>query len=447
VRLAIRKNMRDFIAILFVALLGGAVAFYVLSNQRLNLPAWVPGIGSDFYTVRAELPSAQAVVPGQGQTVNVAGVSVGDIGNVELRDGRAVVELKIDRKYAPIYRDASALLRSKTGLKDMYVALDPGSRSAGELPEGGRVELSTTLPDVNPDEILAELDGDTRAYLQILLNAGGQAFTDSQQPGRKPQQSAAQDLRETLKRFEPTSRDLAKITGRLAERRRNLRRVIHNFQELSTALASRDDQLGAFVDSANANFAALAGQDANLREAVRLLPGALGETQGTLRKVSALAADLGPTLGDLRPFARGLGPALRETRPFLRATTPIIRDQLRPFAREARPAVRDLRPTARDLAVATPRLTRSFGVLNTFLNMLAYNPQGREEGFLFWLSWGGHLGTSVFNIADSSGPIRRTIVSVDCTGLPVAEAAGAIFPAAGTLFTLTNLPKSSEVCG
>jgi phospholipid/cholesterol/gamma-HCH transport system substrate-binding protein len=195
VRLAIRRNMRDFIAILFVALLGGAVAFYVLSNQRFNLPAWVPGIGSDFYTVRADLPSAQAVVPGQGQTVNIAGVSVGDIGNVELRDGRAVVELKIEPKYAPIYRDASALLRSKTGLKDMYVALDPGSRSAGELPEGGRVELSSTLPDVNPDEILAELDGDTRAYLQILLNAGGQAFTDSQEPRRKPQQSAAQDLR------------------------------------------------------------------------------------------------------------------------------------------------------------------------------------------------------------------------------------------------------------
>ena len=43
-------------------------------------------------------------MPGQGQTVNIAGVKVGDIGSVKLEDGRAVVEMKIRRKYAPIYK-------------------------------------------------------------------------------------------------------------------------------------------------------------------------------------------------------------------------------------------------------------------------------------------------------------------------------------------------------
>jgi len=446
VRLAIRKHLGDFVAILFVALLGLAVVAVILSNQRFYLPGWVPGVGTDFYTVKAELSTAQAVVPGQGQTVTVAGVKVGDIGDVQVEDGRAVVELKIQSKYAPVYRNASGLLRSKTGLKDMYVALDPGTRSAGKLPEGGRIRVSSTLPDVNPDEVLAELDGDTRAYLQVLLNAGGQAFTDSAEPGEEPQQSAGQDLRETLKRLEPTTRDTVAITRGLAERRRNLARVVHNFQELASALASSDDDLGAFVDSANANFAALASQDANLSEAVRLLPGTLAESETTLGKVSTLAADLGPTLEDLRPFARELGPALRETRPFLRETTPIIRDELRPFARDAQPAVRNLRPAAKDLAVATPRLTRTFKFVNRLLNTLAYNPPGSEEGYLFWASWVNHIGASVFSIADSSGPIRRTIVSADCAGLPLAEAAGAVFPAAGTLLTLSNLPKSSEVC-
>ena len=60
----------------------------------------------------------------------------------------------------------------------MFVELDPGTQAAGELPEGGRIGLAQTRPDVNPDEILAQLDGDTRAYLQILANAGGEAFTD-----------------------------------------------------------------------------------------------------------------------------------------------------------------------------------------------------------------------------------------------------------------------------
>ena len=34
------------------------------------------------------------------------------------------------------------LLRPKTGLKDMFVELDPGTQAAGELPEGGRIGLS-----------------------------------------------------------------------------------------------------------------------------------------------------------------------------------------------------------------------------------------------------------------------------------------------------------------
>ena len=86
--------------------MAAGTAGYILSNQRFYLPAWVPGIGSDFYTVEAEFETGQAVVPGQGQTVNIAGVKVGDIGEVELEDGVAVVELNIQDKYKPIYRDA-----------------------------------------------------------------------------------------------------------------------------------------------------------------------------------------------------------------------------------------------------------------------------------------------------------------------------------------------------
>ena len=74
------------------------MAGYILSNQRFYLPAWVPVVGTDFYEVKAELQTAQAVVPGQGQTVNIAGVKVGEIGKVELEDGRAVVEMKIKRE-------------------------------------------------------------------------------------------------------------------------------------------------------------------------------------------------------------------------------------------------------------------------------------------------------------------------------------------------------------
>jgi phospholipid/cholesterol/gamma-HCH transport system substrate-binding protein len=446
-RRQIKKQARVFVAIIFLFVLAVGIAGYILSNQRFYLPAGVPVLGTEFYTVKAELPSGQAVVPGQGQTVNIAGVKIGEVGSVRLEDGKAVVEMKIRDEYRPIYRDATVLLRPKTGLKDMYLALDPGTRSAGELPEGGRVSVANTLPDVNTDEFLAQLDSDTRAYLQILLNAGGTAFDDKiTGADKRYDQTAAQDLRETFKRFEPTARDGRRITGLLSKRRENVRRVIHNFQELSTALAQRDKQLASLVDSANANFEAFASEEGALREAVRLFPGALDQTEQTLTKTSSLAAELGPALERLRPFARELAPALRKTRPFFDETTPIIRDQIRPFARDVQPVVRDLRSATKDLAVVTPRLARTFGVLNRFFNILAYDPPGSAKPFNFWAAWAAHAGVTMFDLQDAHGPIRRGLVLVNCNGYDVLEQVILGNPQLGLLTTLLNLPPEGQVC-
>jgi phospholipid/cholesterol/gamma-HCH transport system substrate-binding protein len=452
---AIRKHLRDFLAILFLVLVAAGVSGYVLSNQRFHLPSWVPLAGSDFYTAKAEFETAQAVVPGQGQTVNIAGVQVGDIGKVELEDGVAVVEMKIRRKYAPIYRDATILLRPKTGLKDMFLELDPGTQAAGELPDGGRIPVSNTLPDVNLDEVLSNLDADARSYLQILLNAGGEAFGDEKgsgpaadagtklAPGR---QTASADLRETFKRFEPTSRDVEAIFGKVAERRRNLRRVIHNYRLLIGELGTKDKQLAELVDSSNANFQALAQQDRNLRAALRQLPGTLGVTRSTLGKADRLARTLGPTLQSLRPAARALGPALRDTRPFLRDTTPIIRDQLRPFARSARRPVRRLRRAAEDLAPTTTRLVRVTKIVNALLNTLAFNPPGSEEGYLFWASWVNHAGASVFGTQDAHGAIRRGLFVTSCTALGVLDQVGKVDRRLALLVDLLNAPRQSDIC-
>ncbi|HEX8075398.1 MAG TPA: MlaD family protein [Thermoleophilaceae bacterium] len=436
-RRVIRKHLRDFVAVAALFLIAIAVSGYILGQQRLNLPGWVPLVGKDFYTVKAEFSNAQALTPGEGQTVNVAGVPVGEIGKVELKNGVALVTLKIKRKYAPIYRDATMLLRPKTGLKDMTVQMDPGDPPAGKLPDGGTVPIGNTAPDVNPDEVLSALDTDTRTYLQILLNAGARAFGKQGYPA---------DLRETFKRFEPTNRDLAKITGQLSKRRANIARVVHNLRSLTQELGTKDRQIASLVDSSNANFRALASQDARIRESLQLLPGTLQTAQSTLGKADRLATYLGPTLQALRPTARALGPALRSTRPFLRDTRPIIQNQLRPFAREAGPTVRDLRKAAATLGPTTPKLTRVFKVVNSALNELAYNPPGEEEGFLFWNSWVNHNGASVFSTQDAHGPIRRGLIVASCQSLELLENIVKGQPALRTLSELLNSPTSTQVC-
>ena len=109
---------------------------YILSQQQQPYPSWVPILGDDRFELKAELSTAQAVTPGQGQTVNIAGVKVGDISAVELEDGIAVVTMLIEEQYAPILRDDSTvLLRPRTGLQDMTLEIDAGPR--GRAARGG----------------------------------------------------------------------------------------------------------------------------------------------------------------------------------------------------------------------------------------------------------------------------------------------------------------------
>jgi phospholipid/cholesterol/gamma-HCH transport system substrate-binding protein len=436
-RTAIRKHIRDFAAIIGLILIAVLVSSVILSNQRLTLPGWVPLIGKDFYMVEAEMQTAQSVTPGQGQTVNIAGVEVGEIKSVKLENGRAIIGMKIEPRYSRIYRDATVLLRPKTGLKDMVAELTPGTPAAGRLPEGGRIPVSQTLPDVNLDEILAALDADTRDYLTLLLNDGGQAL-----------KGTGRELGNTLRRIEPTAKLSRQVNEALAKRSANIKRAIHNFSLLTNELGNRDDTVADFVVDSNAVFAALASQDANIRETLRELPPSLEVTQSTLAKATTLADELGPTLQALRPAARALGPTQRQLRPFLRTTTPIIRDQIRPFTRASLPTVKALRPAMRDLSVASPDLLTTFKNLNHLLNELAYNPPGdKEEGYLFWLSWANHLAPTVFATQDAHGPIRHGLVIFGCQTGALLDSVAEANQQLGTLVDLLNGPnRSGGVC-
>ena len=129
---AIRKHLVDVAAIVGLVAVALVVAVVILANQRLTLPGWVPFLGQDVTEIEAELSSAQAVTPGQGQAVDVAGVEVGEISRVRLEGGRAIVTLRLDGADVPVYKNASVLLRPRTGLRDMVAEL-----TRARAPPGG----------------------------------------------------------------------------------------------------------------------------------------------------------------------------------------------------------------------------------------------------------------------------------------------------------------------
>ncbi len=255
---AIKKHARDFAAIAALLVAGLLVSYVIVQEQRLRIPI----LEERPFELKAEFETAQAVVPGQGQTIRVAGVQVGDVDDVELVDGKAVVTFGLDRDYLPVYKDATILLRPTTGLKDMFFQLDPGTRSAGEVEEGGTIPLANTAPDVNLDEILDALDTDTQAYLRLLISGAGKGLD-----GR------GEDLGKVLGWLGPINRDFRALNSEVAKRKENLRRLITNFNQLTLAVGQADDDLARLVSSSATALGAIAEQDPSVRRGDRAAAG------------------------------------------------------------------------------------------------------------------------------------------------------------------------------
>ncbi len=433
VREQIERYRSAFLAMVGMIVIAAAIGGYILAHENFKLPGWVPVLGRSYYTLKADFQTAQAVTPGQGQAVTIAGAKIGEIASVNLHEGVATVTMKITPKYARIYRNATLLLRPKTQLQDITVEVNPGTPAAGKLKSGESIPMSQTAPNVNFDEFLAGLDADTRTYLQELLAGAGQ--------GLKQNASA---LSATLKRFDPAAKYGQQIAAQLEVRHASIARSIHNFRLLLEALGAKDTQIAQLVQASNGVFATFAQEEANFQKTLHLLPGALKKTGTNLGKLGVASSKVGPTLRALEPFARSLGPANEATRRLALRTKPVIQNQIRPFAREVLPVINELQPATRQFTTALPKLSVSFSVLNEFFNELAYNPGASKGGFLFFLDWGNHNLNSVVSSSDAHGPLGRSLVYFNCEILRLLKAVSEINPSVNLLVGLLKPPTKQE---
>jgi phospholipid/cholesterol/gamma-HCH transport system substrate-binding protein len=434
VRDQIERYRSAFIAVVTMILIAAVVGGYILAHENLKLPSWVPVLGHSYFKLEADFSTAQAVTPGQGQAVTIAGAKIGEIASVELRHGVALVTMSVNEKYAKyIYRNATLLLRPKTQLQDIVIEVSPGTPSAGRLRSGEVLPVSQTAPNIDFDEFLAGLDAETRAYVQELLAGLGVGLKDNGKP-----------LAAALKRFDPTARYTEEIAVELERRNANVARSIHNFRLLMEALGGKDKQLAQLVDSSNAVLGTFAKEDANWKKTLALLPGALHKTGAGLAKLATATKVLGPTLKDLEPFARALGPANEATRKLSLKTTPIIKSEIRPFASEILPVVNELKPTTQKLGEALPKLASVFSVLNEFFNEIAYNPGPSKGGFLFFLDWGNHDLNSVLSSADAHGVLGRAVVYLNCEVLRVLKGAAETNETVNLIVSLLRPPTKQE---
>jgi phospholipid/cholesterol/gamma-HCH transport system substrate-binding protein len=432
----LQRQLRNALAVTALAVAGVAAGVYIVDHQNAEFPSWMPIIGDDPYVVQAELTTAQGVIPGQGQLVEVAGVIVGRVSDSHVRDGRAILDIHLERGKAKLFRDASILMRPRTLLKDMILQVTPGTPRAGRLRAGDLIPVSRTLPDVNLDELLAGLDGDTRSALVALAQGAGQGLR-----GQGPR------LQSVFRRFDPTMRELRLINGELIERRRAIRRVVSNFSAIATTLARHRRDLTGFVAGSNQVFGALADEQAGVRATLRELPATLRDVRAGTAAVTPVARSLGSASRKLLPGARSLGGGARALDGLFTGTRAVLGTQLRPLARDARLPLRDLRRATAGLNVTSRAARGGTHDINRLLNDLAYDPGGsRSASYMFWAAWAAHQINSVLSGEDALGPFAHTMTVMTCSSLGLLPGFIKSDPALALTASLANFPKQEDVC-
>ena len=283
---------------------------------------------------RVQVAFEEASQLGVEAEVRVAGVPVGKVRSKDLvPDGnRTLVEIELDRKFAPLSRDARAMLRQKTLLGETYVELTPGT-SEEKVPEGGRLRDGQVQEAIQLDEIFQALDPRTR-----------QAFRDWQQALAGGIEGRGQDFNDVLGTLPQFAADGADLLQVLDTQERAVQRLVKNTGIVFGALSENETQLRNLITSSHDVFQATASQSDALAETFRVFPTFLDESKVTLARLKTFSQDTRPLISDLRPVARDLQPTLRDVRalaPDLENTYEDL-DPLIVASRQGLPALRDV---------------------------------------------------------------------------------------------------------
>jgi virulence factor Mce-like protein len=336
-KLELKRASGPFFLYVLLAIGGLLVAADIIRNLAGDKP-WI-----SYTAYKAAFTDVKNVVPGQVE-LRIAGVKVGSIANSQLIDGRPVLTLHLESKYAPLYRDATIRIRPVSPLEDMYVDITSrGHKSAGQL-AGAILPESQTQSPVEISSVLDVLDRDTRGEFATMLN----------QLGRGLQGGGAQ-LRAGFEQVAPFLVVAQQMSAALAQRRVELARLIHNFGGITEALAVRDTQLKSFVQNANTTLAALARSSGPFNATIAQLPPTLSSMSSAFSNLRTAEASLDPALRSLGPVATALPSGLDALSQFSIEATPALR-ALRPAIHDLKPLALDLMPTSRSLQGAFTQL-------------------------------------------------------------------------------------------
>src|SRR4051812_39689647 len=339
---------------------------FALSCFGLMLFLWISFGGAtpfkpEGYRFKVAFPEATTL--GLEADVRIAGVSVGKVREKELdpKGNKTLVTIEMDQKFAPVKRDARAMLRQKTLLGETYVELTAGTPGSRDLPHGGRLDDGRVVDAVQLDEIFNAFDPTTR-----------QAFRTWQQSLAPAVKGRGQDLSDSLgnlPEFAASGSDLLEV---LDAQNGAVGGLVSNTGVVFAALTQREDQLSNLITNSERTFSATASQRNALAEMFQIFPTFLDESRTTLNRLRVFSRQTDPLIKDLRPAMRDLRPTVAD----IRALAPDLRRlflNLDPLVRVSAKGLPALRETLRGTKPLLGALGPFLSQLNPILQYLELN--------------------------------------------------------------------------
>jgi phospholipid/cholesterol/gamma-HCH transport system substrate-binding protein len=342
-----------------------AMVIFAFSCVGILLFLWLQFGGAtplkpEKYVVDAAFPEAVGLL--QDVDVRTAGITIGTVREVEVEESskRAVATLALDPAYAPLSRDARAILRRKTLLGETFVEITTGSKDGPKLPDGGRLADAAIAPTVELDEILQTYDERTRRAFQMWQQQLGVAV------GRR-----GEDLSNALNRLPEFTESGADLLEVLDEQQEAVRGLVRDTGHVYGALTRDEGQLAALIRNSHRLFSDTASQRENLAEAFHIFPTFLDESRLTLGRLETFSRNARPLVRDLRPVAHELRPtvaAARSLAPDLEHFFGAF-DQQIDAARTALPALGDILDETRPLLGALGPFLQEFNPIFEWLEL------------------------------------------------------------------------------
>ena len=298
----------------------------------------------DPYEIEAVFRTANNVK--EKQPVRIAGVEVGkvvEVRHLEPGTEAAVITMRIEDDGRPIHRDARVSIRARMFLEgNWFLDLQPGTPTAGELPDGGTLPVAQTRGPVQLGQVLSTLQADTRKNLQTLLDEYSSALEGE----------GADGYRRSIPYWEPAYRNAAIVQdATLGVLQHDLSEYVDSSGRVARGLDRRPAALKGLIADFNTAAGAFAREARNLELTIAELPRTLAAARPALFALNEALPPFRRFANDLEPSIAEAGETIDVALPFLREARGLVSEP------ELRGLAHDLRPTAPALARLT-QLTR-----------------------------------------------------------------------------------------